>query len=166
MIFPTTPAPFYSFITSSCCAKCNLIWLRSITLWPETRGKSQSFWWTVCSSLQTSAEGGWMGMNKRERVVSKSSMLTITGDIFVKCVSSIQQHRITTKASITSQYQFAFGIMFHILWYVVIILNRTPSQHLTGLIGRDTHSCQLSLKQKHISSVETKLKTGASIWQK
>ena len=76
VIFTTTAPPHLlhnicSFIRSSCCAKCNLTWMRSITLWPGTRGKSQSFWWTACSSLQTSAEGGWMGMNRRERVVLK-----------------------------------------------------------------------------------------------
>ncbi len=71
-------------------------------------------------------------------------------------------------AAIASQYQLALWIIqcLHILWYVVIILDRAPSQHLTRLTGLHAHSCHLSLKQRHVLTLEAKRKTGASIKQK
>lgn len=67
---------FYGYMPNPsyfCAAQLHLTWMSSITFWHQIRGKLQSFWWTGCSSLQTSTTEDCKGERRKSAVTERYS---------------------------------------------------------------------------------------------
>lgn len=104
------------------------------------RGTWRSFWWTECSSLQTTTAEDWNG----NKIRFQMSMFASTDD----CV--IAQSWII---------QFVC-----VLWYVAVVLHWTPGQHFTGLSPVHADSGHFSLIQKQRVRVDYSTVKQAAAW--